>query len=140
MSANDDPLQVGEVVKALSEIGTCTLVHVENGHEVNVDQGSGDERERWQIWYGHSEILDKPVLQQALALGFELRADTCSSYTRFVLYRNCHGITAAAIKALSLARLLPGVPPDAWLWVTVYEYDQRDEPPTPPRPWPPVAR
>lgn len=41
---------------------------------------------------------------------------------------------------LSFPPLLPGVPRDAWLWVTVYQYDDREvPPPEPPKPWPPAG-
>lgn len=140
MASNVEQLQVDEVVKALSQQEGCTLVHTDSGQEVDVYKGSGDEARPWVVRYSHYEILDKSVLKQALALGFELRGDPChGSNPRFELYHYIMGITAAAIKALSLARLLPGVPVNAWLWVTVYEYDLRDDPPTPPIPWPPAG-
>jgi hypothetical protein len=140
MPLNAEPLQVDEVVKALSQREGCTLVHIDSGQEVDIYKGSGDEARPWVVRYSHYEILDKTVLKQALALGLELR-DPCpdSRDRRYELYRHVMGIRATAIKALSLARLLPGVPEDAWLWVTVYEYDERDEPPAPPNPWPPAG-
>ena len=89
-----------------------------------------DEARPWVVGYSHYEILDKPVLKHAPSLGLELR-DPCpdSRERRYELSKHVMGITAAAIKALSLARGLPGVPANARLWVTVWEYDERGEPP-----------
>ena len=139
MASNAEPLQVDEVVKALTQREECTLVHVDSGQEVEVYKGSGDDARPWVVRHSHEEILDKPVLKRALALGFELRGDPSGDDRQFELYRHVMGITAAAIKALSLARALPGVPANAWLWATVYEYDKRGEPPDPPNPWPPAG-
>ena len=138
MALDSATLQVDEVVRALNERTECTLVHLPTETEVDIG-ASGDEREPWGIGYSHYEILDKAVLARALALGFHLRAMPCGrdETPRYELYRTCMGITAAAMKGLALARLLPGVPPDAWLWATVYEYDARGEPPEEPKPWPP---
>ena len=134
-------LQVDEVVRALTERKECTLVHLPTETEVGIRRDGGDEREPWHIGYSHYAILDKAELARALALGFHLRAMPCGrdDPPRYLLYRNCTGITAAAMKGLALARLLPGVPGDAWLWATVYEYDARGEPPEEPVPWPPAG-
>jgi hypothetical protein len=140
MGSYGNVLQVDEVVNALSQRGGCTLVHIDSEEEVDIYKGSGDEARPWVVRYSHYEILDKPVLKRALSLGLQLR-DPCpdDTHRRYELYSHVMGITAAAIKALSLARALPGVPANAWLWVTVYEYDERGELPAPPSPWPPAG-
>jgi hypothetical protein len=140
MPTETEPLQTDEVVKALTERQDCTLVHRDSGVQVDIYTDTYNQKAPWRIRYSHFEILDKTVLKQALALGFELCAHVGMRETRYELYRNCLGIRAAAIKALMLARLLPGVPQDAWLWATVYQYDDREEPPPePPKPWPPAG-
>jgi hypothetical protein len=140
MTLSDEQLQVDEVVAALTQQGGCMLVHIDSGQEVQIYNGSGEDARPWVVRYSVAEIPDKPLLEQALALGLELR-EPCpgSRPRRYELYRHVMGITAVAIKALALARLLPGVPPNAWLWVTVDQYDYRGEPPEPPSPWPPAG-
>ncbi|HEV7298134.1 MAG TPA: hypothetical protein VGN72_02135 [Tepidisphaeraceae bacterium] len=137
---SNEQLQVDEVVAALRQRGGCTLVHIDSGHEVDLYNGSGEDARPWVVRYSMQEIPDKPLLTQALSLGLELR-DPCpgSGVRRYELYRHVMGITAVAIKALALTRMLPGVPANAWLWVTDGEYDQRGEPPEPPSPWPPAG-
>ena len=139
MSQNVQPLQTDDVVKILHKTQECALVHRDTGHEVYIFGDSSEPQEPWFITYRDVDILEKDVLKQALALGFKLGANVCGQYTDYSLFRTCHGITAAAILALALARMLPGVPHDAWLWITGYEYDYREEPPDPPNPWPPLS-
>jgi hypothetical protein len=127
------------VVKALRERGECALVDLATGDDVVVYADSHNEHAPWRIEYHHYDILDKPVLKEALGLDLELGAIVNSRHTYYVLHRNCFGIRAAAIKALRLARLMAGVPEDAWLWITLCEPDQRETPPPgPPVPWPPA--
>lgn len=137
-----EPLQTDEVVKALRECGDCAITHVPTDTTVRVLTDGRNEQAPWLIEYEHYDILDKPVLKQALELGLELGA-VILDQTRYVLHRNCFGIRAAAIKALLLARLLPGVPENAWLWITARDTDPDPydlwemPPPDPPVPWPP---
>jgi hypothetical protein len=140
MTLSHEQLQVDEVVAALTQRGGCTLVHIDSGQEVDIYNGSGEESRPWVVRYSMAEIPNKPLLERALALGLELR-DPCpdSRHRRYELYRHVMGITAVAIKALALARMLPGVKANAWLWVTVDQYDDRGEPPEPPSPWPPAG-
>jgi hypothetical protein len=135
-----EPLQIDEVDRFLRAAGECVLVHIPSGIEVVATQDRHNERAPWRVSYLHHEILDKTVLERALAIGFELSAWPVSGRPVYELSRNFFGIRAAAIKALLLTRMLPGVPEDAWLWPTIGESDQREEPwPEPPSPWPPVG-
>lgn len=100
-----------------------------------------NERAPWEICHDHREILDRPILEQALALGFELK--TWIGSRPQPIYRltcNCFGIRAAAIKALQLARILSCVPEDAWLYIVSDDQEiHGSPPPEPPNPWPPAA-
>jgi hypothetical protein len=139
-SMDIEPLQTDEVDKFLREAGECALVHMPSGVQVVATNDSASERAPWRVSYLHHEILDRAILERALALGFELSAWPASSDPVYELSRTCFGVRAAAIKALLLARMLPGVPEDAWLWLTIVDGDQRDDPPTgPPSLWPPPA-
>lgn len=60
-------------------------------------------------------MLDKAVLERALALGFAPSAWPDSGHPVYKLSRNVFAVRAAAIRTLLLARILPGVPEDAWL-------------------------
>lgn len=132
--------QVDGIVGRLRSEKEATLVHVPTRHEVNVYFDSYDPKAPWRILYNVGEVPEKGLLRQALILGFELRAAEAStnpSKYLFSLSRNCVGDTAAAIKGLQLIRLLPGVGPTAWIWITCYNYDDReDPPPDPPAGWP----
>jgi hypothetical protein len=135
-----DP-QFDEVVAALSQCEARTLVHLDTKQEVDIYKGSGIEAAPWQVRYSHYHQLPDPdLLSRALAAGFELRepAPGCGR-RRYEIYKNGRSIKAVAELALVLARLLPGVPADAWLWVTASDYDQRGDPPTRPDPWPPAG-
>lgn len=135
---NDEPLQTEEAVGVLNVAGECALVHADSRTEVYVLRDRHNLREPWRITYWTSEIPSPTVLKLALALGFELRSQESRRGTLYQLHRNCVGERAAVMSALRLTRILPGIPVDAWLWVTIYEYDQREEMPAPPVPWPPV--
>ena len=139
MSQSPEPLQTDEVIKALTERRECTLVHIATGDEVHLSHDARDERAPWGIDYRHLEVLERAALKRALALGFELRSHECGGGATYELSRGCFGMRAAAIKALELARLLPGVSADAWLWVTVYNWGDRGPTPDPPDPWPPAG-
>jgi hypothetical protein len=137
---NTEPLQTEEVVQALTQRQERTLVHTETGEEVNVYTDPYNQKSPWRISYSHREIPGEATLKHALALGFELSAHSCKDTTLYELGRNCFGIRAAAIKALRVARMLPSIPENAWLWVTTCQYDEReDPPPEQPTPWPPVS-
>ena len=134
-------LQFSEVVAALLGREACTLVHVETGQEVDIYKGSGIESAPWQVRYSHYHQLPDPdLLTRALAAGFHLRepAPGCKP-RRYEIYQNGRSSKAVAELALVLARLLPGVPPDAWLWITDSAFDQRGAPPPRPDPWPPAG-
>ncbi len=143
---NDEPLQTDEVVALVTSDKECAIVHVESYQEVNIHEDIYNKKEPWRIATTLLEIPDKPVLHRALALGFQLsstetRTRRSNPITLYKLHRTCFGMRAAAIKALCLARLLPGVGADAWLWITVREYDERpDTPPRPPAAWPPTNK
>jgi hypothetical protein len=140
MSAMEaEPLQTDEVEKLLRTVGECALVHMPSGIEVVVAADELNERAPWRVFYLHHEILDAAVLERALALGFALSAWPTTAQPIYELSRNVFGVRAAAIKALLLTRMLPGVSENAWLWPTICESDLREEPPPdPPSPWPPI--
>lgn len=134
-----EPLQTDEVNKALYEGKHCNLSHTSTGTHVRVSHREGDDHAPWDICYLRHDILDRDVLAKALALGFELSAWPSGTQPPvYQLSRHCFGIRAAAIKALQLARMLPGVPEDAWLYLN-FDCDDSGEIPEPPKPWPPVA-
>lgn len=137
---DSQPAQVDEVAARLRQEKEAALVHVPTHHEVNVYIDPYDAKAPWAILYSVEDVPEKGLLRQALILGFELRAaevSTNPSKYLFSLPRNCVGHTAAAIKGLQLIRLLPGVGPTDWIWITCYNYDDReDPPPDPPASWP----
>lgn len=132
--------QLDEVVAKLRQTEEATLVHQPTHREVHIYLDQYDPKAPWRILYNMDDVPEKELLRQALILGFELRAaevSTNPSKHLFSLSRNSVGDTAAAIKALQLIRLLPGVGPTAWIWVTCYNFDDReDPPPDPPADWP----
>src|SRR5690242_14893270 len=122
MADEPEPLQVNEVVTAVSRDQACAIVHPRTRQEVDLYTDIYNQKEPWRIrTLFFNEIPEKEVLRPALALGFQLRSHQNhinfgprrgEVVTFYELYRNCFGITAAAIKALALARLLPGVGAD----------------------------
>jgi len=139
MPEDREPLQTEEVVQMLNLAGECALVHDESKTELYVFTDRFHPREPWLIKFSSDQLPEAAILRQALALGFQLRGHQDARGSHHDLYRNCMGVRAAATKALDLMRLLPGVSGDAWLWVTIYEPDQRGEMPEKPKPWPPSA-
>src|SRR5687768_930937 len=111
MPQDAQPLQTDELVKFLYQHQECAIIHRETGHEVDMFTDLGKPERPWYASYVHYDILERDLLKQALAIGFKLRARDCTDYAEYELYQNCHGITIAAIRALRLARMLPGVAP-----------------------------
>jgi hypothetical protein len=134
-------LQFDEVVEVLSRREGCTLVDLESKQEVNVYKGTGDETYPWYVgWSHYHQLPQSEVVMNALREGFQLRQFPPGNSPRcFQLYKNCHTHRVAASAALKLARMLPDVSPDRWLWVTCFDDDQRGDPPLPPSPWPPAG-
>lgn len=136
-----EPLQTEEVVQQVSRCGECAIVHVETGTEVHVFHEVANEREPYWIRSTFPDIPENELLREALRLGFILTSIESSRGSVYQLERRCFGIRAAAIHALTLARMMPRVRVDAWMWLTGYEHDYRDDPPpTPPSNWPPTAQ
>jgi hypothetical protein len=139
MSEDRQPLQVDEVVSAIRSAGECAIVHVPTHQEVEVYTDIYNEKAPWCVRTFFSDVPEKDVLRFALALGFHLSSIASGTGPTYELSRNCFGDTAAAIKAIALARLLPRVGPEDWLWVTASAYEDREHPPPdPPKPWPPA--
>lgn len=139
MSDDEQPLQLDEVVTAIRKSGACAIVHLPTHQDVDLYTDIYSKKEPWRVRTVFREVPGKDVLRAALALGFHLSSiESRKAGPTYELSRNCFGDTAAAIKAISLMRLLPGVHADDWLWVTASEYDDREvPPPNPPENWPP---
>lgn len=137
---NDDrePLQVDEVVAAIRGEGACAIVHLPTRQVVDLYTDIYNKTSPWRVRTLFADIPQPDVLRGALALGFRLSSTESEWGPTYELSRNCFGDTAAAIKAIALARLLPAVGAEDWLWVTASEYDDREvPPPDPPANWPP---
>jgi len=139
MSDDRQPLQLDEVVVALRKDGACAIVHVPTDQDVDLYANIYNKKEPWCVRTLFRDIPEKDVLRAAFALGFQLSSIESPKFgPTYELSRNCFGDTAAAIKSIALARLLPGVGADDWLWVTASEHDDRElPPPEPPENWPP---
>lgn len=134
-----EPLQTDEVVKLLASGGDVEIFHLDTGKCVSVCSDVENKRAPWRIEYFHPDLLDKENLRQALELDLELRVGMYDGDgPLYLLHRNCFGVRAAAIKALRLVRVLPGVPADAWLYVSYRQHEREEDPPTAPTPWPPT--
>lgn len=131
-------LQADEVVAAIRSDGACAIIHLPTEQAVNLYTDIYNKKEPWCVRTLFRDIPEKDLLRGALALGFRLSSLDSGRGPTYELSRNCFGDTAAAIKAVALARLLPGVGAEDWLWVTASEYDNREvPPPKPPAHWPP---
>ena len=139
MSDDRQPLQLDEVVTAIRRSGACAIVHVPTRQDVDLYTDIYNRKEPWRVRRLFSDVPEKDLLRAALALGFHLSSIEDPNFgPTYELSRNCFGDTAAAIKAVALARLLPGVGAEDWLWVTASEYDDREvPPPEQPENWPP---
>jgi hypothetical protein len=139
MPDDRQPIQLDEVVAAIRRSGECAIVHVPTLQEVDLYADIYNKKEPWCVRTLFPDVPEKDLLRAALALGFQLSSTESARFgPTYELSRNCFGDTAAAIKAIELARLLPGVGAGDWLWVTASQYDDREVPaPEPPENWPP---